>query len=184
MSIFLSAGHHFAPGKPDPGAIGNGYKESELTRELRGLIANEINYLGGLVILDKDTETLGEYIKRIQPGSGSVVCEIHFNASASASASGTECIFKQGADLDNRQLAGAISGAIARICGIMDRGAKDETSSHRGRLAILHTAAGLSCLPEICFISNKEDMAKYQANKRQVARGIAQILVEYDKKRF
>ena len=183
MSIFLSAGHHFAPAKPDPGAIGNNYKENELTRELRGLIANELNYLGAVVILDKDTETLGEYIGRIKPGGGSVVCELHFNASGNVSATGTECIFKAGADLNSRQLAGAISGAVARVCGIVDRGAKDETTSHRGRLGILHTAAGISCLPEICFISNKEDMARYQANKKELAKEIAKILLEYDAKK-
>lgn len=178
--IFLSAGHHFKPGKPDPGAIGNGYHENDLTKELRGLIANEIAYLGGQVIMDRDPETLGEYIARIKPGTGSVVCEIHFNASDSPTANGTECIYRDGADMANVELSRAIASVCAGTCGFTNRGAKSEVTSHRGRLAILHTAAGLSCLPEICFITNKSDIVKYQDNKKVLAKQIAKILVEFD----
>lgn len=182
--IFLSAGHHFKAGKADPGAVSNGYKENELTRELRDLAVAAILRKGGDVITDKDSETLGEYTSRIKPGSGSVVCEIHFNASANPQATGTESLFKTGADLMSRQLSAEISKMVSGLTGLRDRGAKSEEESARGKLAILRTKAGLSCLPEICFISNKTDMEKYQAAKHEIAECLADILIIYDAKRF
>lgn len=181
--IFLSAGHHFNPGKPDPGAVGNGYHENALTKELRDLIYTEILKRGGSVIMDKDSETLGQYLARIKPGSGSVLCEVHFNASANASATGTETIYRAGGNTDSVSLAKQTAQAVATIMGIPNRGAKDETQSHRGTLAVLHTAAGISVLPEICFISNPNDMAKYQINKQKIAEVFADLLVEFDKKK-
>lgn len=174
--IFLSAGHHNA----DPGAMGNGYKESELTKELRELIFAEIKRLGGNVILDKDFETLSQYIGRIKPGSGSVVCDLHFNASSNNSATGAECLYKNKANEDSISLSKEIAETISKSLGIKNRGAKSESQSARGRLAVLHTNAGISCLPEICFITNKTDMEAYQKKKKQVAACIAHILVAYD----
>jgi len=84
---------------------------------------------------------------------------------------------------DSIDLARKISNACARICGFTERGAKSEITSQRGRLGILHTAAGIACLPEICFISNTNDMSKYQANKKTLAKEIARILVEFDAKK-
>ena len=174
--IFLSAGHH----NKDAGAVANGFKESELTKELRDLIASEIKRIGGSVMLDNDNETLSEYIRRIKPGSGSVVCEVHFNASSSPNASGVECLHASGAGATSKNLSNEIASAVSNSLCITNRGAKSEAESARGRLAILRTNAGIACLPEICFITNKNDMESYQAKKSQVAVCIAHLLVRYD----
>lgn len=42
------------------------------------------------VIQDKDFETNSQYQRRIKPGSGSVIFDIHFNSGSPASG-GTEC---------------------------------------------------------------------------------------------
>lgn len=181
--IYLSAGHHFNPEKADPGAVSGKWKESELTQELRDLTLRELKKRGVSAITDKDYETLGQYISRIKPGSGSVVCEYHFNASDNKSATGTEAIYQRGADRVNRQLASEVSAVVAHLAGIKDRGAKPESESARGRLAILNTNAGISVLPEICFISNEMDMAKYQVAKHQIAESIAEILIKFDNMR-
>lgn len=175
--IFLSAGHF----NQDPGAVGNGYVERDLTIELRGLVLGEIQKLGGSVVLDDDRESLAKYISRIKPGFGSVVCELHFNAAGSASATGAEVLYPQSGSLLSIDLAKELTLAISSTLGIVSRGAKSESESHRGRLAILRTAAGISCLPEICFISSKSDMVAYQNNKKVLAKRIAEILVKYDK---
>lgn len=167
--IFLSAGHHNA----DPGAVGNGFKEADLCKELRGLIAKELDAKGYSYVLDKDSETLAQYTARIKPGSGSVVCEIHFNASANAIATGTEVLYPGNGSKENIAIAKDMSAQMARVMGIRDRGGKSESESARGRLAILRTGAGLSFLPEIGFISNKDDVAAYQKNKVALAKVIA-----------
>lgn len=176
--IYLSAGHNHKPVKPDPGAVGNGYKESDLTIELRDLIAKEITAKGYPFIIDKDAETLAEYVARIKPGSGSVVCEIHFNAGP-VSATGVEVLYRA-TDKDSKALADEMAFSLSHIMNMANRGGKDESMSHRGRLAILHTAAGTAVLPEICFISNKTDMEKYQKNKNAIAASIATLLIKYE----
>lgn len=176
--IYLSAGHHLA----DPGAVANGYKEADLARELRDIVVYEIKRAGGMVVIDDDRETLSQYINRIKPGSGSVVCDLHFNASENASATGTECLYKNNANSYSVGLSRDISEMVSRSLGIVNRGAKSESASHRGRLGILHTRAGIACLPEICFITNSRDLESYLAKRHQVASCLAHILMSYDDK--
>ena len=174
--IYLSAGHFFG----DPGAINaTGVKEADLTMELRSLIAAELTKLGASFVLDKDTENLSQYISRIKPGSGSVVCDIHFNA-GQPTANGVETLVKTGANHGENLLAAEINKVLVDVCGLRNRGVKTEADSHRGRLGILHTAAGISVLPEICFISNVSDLGRYQGKKEAVAKGIAAALKKYD----
>lgn len=181
--IFISAGHHFNAAGADPGAIatydGILYKEADLTLELRDLIAKELDILNASYITDRDHETLTQYLARIKPGAGSLVCDLHFNASANL-ATGTEVIVKQHANSNERKLATALCNAVAAEARIVNRGVKTEAQSHRGRLAVLNTAAGISILPELCFISNPKDLAAYQAVKAGIARRFAAILKYYD----
>lgn len=180
IMIFLSAGHNPKGKNQDPGAVANGKTEAELTVELRGLIAYEITHQNGSVIIDNDSERLAEYIKRIHPGSGSVVCEIHFNA-GTPSATGTESIVRVGAKKQETDLANSINGVIHKHADLNNRGVKIENKTPHKRLGILHTGAGISVLVEICFITNKTDLDKYQKAKKAISRDIAKLLIDYDK---
>ena len=80
--IFPSAGHNPNGLKPDPGAIGNGYREADLAVEFRNLVVSVLKAKKIAVITDKDDERLGDYLKRINTGNGSVVLEFHFDAAA------------------------------------------------------------------------------------------------------
>lgn len=173
--IFISAGHHNA----DPGAVGNGYKEADLTKELRDLTVKNLVALGGKFIVDNDYETLGQYLARITPGSGSVLCEFHFNAGP-PTATGAETLIPANPNKNEKALAKEINDTLVSIMGIKDRGVKTEADSQHKRLAVMHDGAGMSILPEICFISNADDMKRYQANKEQLARKMAEILIKYD----
>ena len=177
--IYLSAGHNKRLAGADPGATCGNIKEADLTIELRDLIIAELTGLQANFITDKDDETLLAYVARIKPGSGSVVCELHFNSSARL-ATGAEAIIKNEYSHVEKAIAVDISNAIATILGIINRGVKTEAQSHRGRLGILHTHAGISVLPEICFINNEIDMKQYHKNKNALARKFAELLIEYD----
>lgn len=183
--IFISAGHNKRLIGGDPGAIGVcGIKEADLTVELRNLIVEELKLLGADYRTDVDSETLSQYIARIKPGSRSVVCDLHFNSSVNL-ATGVEVIVKDGSSQLERKLANEICKMIAATCNVanerlVNRGVKSEAQSHRGRLGILHTNAGISVLPEICFINNPKDLQLYQANKVQVAQKLAMLLKMYD----
>jgi N-acetylmuramoyl-L-alanine amidase len=180
--IYLSAGHHLG----DSGAVSNSYKESQLCIELRDLVKIELDKAGYAYISDKDYETLSAYLNRIQPGSGSVLCEIHFNAAGSASATGVEVIYpekeyhKTNHHSESTQLAKELSKEIAEALKLANRGAKKESQTARKSLAVLKSKAGISVLPEICFISNPGDMEAYQRNKGKVAKIIASYLIHYE----
>lgn len=180
--IYISAGHHLK----DPGAVGNGYQEYKLCIELRDMVIAELQKSHADYIADKDYETLSAYLNRIQPGSGSVLCELHFN-SASSEATGVEVIYPTRAYGHtnhveaSKELAQTLSAEIAEALGIKNRGVKTEADTARKRLAVLQTKAGISILPEICFLSNVVDMERYQRNKDKVAKVIAQYLIYYEK---
>lgn len=177
--IFLSAGHNAkAAFKPDPGAVGNGFKEGLLTIELRDLVAAELKSMGVSYITDTDNETLSQYLNRIKPGNASVVIEYHFNA-ASPEATGTETIIGDDADRFDTAFAKELTDSTANIIGINNRGVKKEKESHRGRLGLMRKQ-GIVALPEVCFISNAEDMRKYQATKYSLAKAHALIIKKYE----
>ena len=171
--IYLSAGHHLN----DPGAIANGARENKLTIELRDLTLQHIP--AAQVITDKDTETLAQYINRIQPGSGSVLLEYHFDAGG-PSATGMTIIVADNANADSRAFAADLAATGSRILGIRNRGVIAEKQSARGRLGILHTGAGIAALAEVCFITNTDDLAHYNNAKQKLAKAWADLLIKYD----
>lgn len=177
---FPSAGHH----QKDPGAVYNGRQENLETSKFRDLLVNELKALNIKTITDKDHETNREYQNRIKPGAGSVVLDIHFNASASQSSTGTECLVNA-RDFANPnslsyQMATEICNATATILGIKNRGVKAENTTRHGKLGILHQGAGCSVLWEICFISNIGDMVKYDVFREKLAKEVAKICKKYD----
>lgn len=174
---YISAGHHNA----DPGAVANGYKESDLTKDARNTI---VSYLDTrTVIQDKDFETNSQYQRRIKPGSGSVIFDIHVNA-GNPTAGGTECYVnaKDFADKNSLsyKMADEISKTTSRILGIRNRGVKADNQSQHSRIGILNLGSGISVLWEICFISSVIDMQNYIQNKDELLKSIAAILEKYD----
>lgn len=180
MSVFISAGHNPKGIKVDPGAIGNGYREADLTVEFRDLVISELKKLNlPKIIVDNDTETLAEYLNRIKPGSGSVVLEFHFDASGSKTSSGASAIVGVDADRLDRSFAQELVDKTAGVLMIKNRGVILETASHRGRLGLMREEGTVSLL-EICFITNPDDIKRYQENKLILAKEIAKIIFKYE----
>ena len=175
--IFISAGHHLK----DPGAVSGSYIERDLAIELRNLVVANLKKLNAPYITDNDSETLGQYLARIKPGNGSVVLELHWNAAMSLVASGTEVLIADSHNQISKDLANEFASGISNILQIKNRGVKTERESARGRLAFVREA-GATCLIEMCFISNKTDMANYQKSKYLIATFIAKTLIKYEAK--
>jgi len=186
--IILSAGHSNNP-KRDMGAAGNGYIEGELAVELRWLIFKELEVLGICPELDKNDSILSDsinYFKNIITDK-SIVVDLHWNA-ASPTATGTEVFVpKEPSDFEV-ELAHKIAQCISDTLGIPLRGktkgylgVKTENLSARGSLGWMKLNAE-NILPEICFITNKSDMEKYQLNKKKLAFKLANILYTYANK--
>lgn len=180
--IFISAGHNSQSitVKADPGAINkHGVKEGDLTIEFRDLVCRELDLLGARYTTDYKEETLQMYLNRIQTGNGSVVIEFHFDAGPE-SATGTTSLIEVDADRLDRAFAKELSDATANILRIRNRGTKSEADTRHKRLALMKEN-GIICLLELCFITNDEDLKKYNLRKKELARAIAQIILKYEK---
>ena len=175
LTTFLSAGHSDI----DPGAVANGFKESDLTKELRSMVTEHLKAANHRFITDDDDESNRQYQNRIKPGNGSVLLDFHFNAGP-PSATGTEVIISNVANDNSRLFARELVDGASRILGIRNRGVKGESGSQHSRVGILHLDAGIASLVEVCFITNEQDIAAYQVNKERLAAFYAKTLKKYD----
>lgn len=184
--IFKSAGHSAVKGKNyDPGAVGKTtgtiqVTEAELTQDFENLVLAELTKKGFKYITDEPDESLAEYLRRIQTGSGSVVLESHFDAAASSSATGTTAIIGNDADRLDKAFAKELVDATSSILGIRNRGIITEVQSARGRLGLMREQ-GIVALLELAFISNPKDIEAYHKNKHKLATKIADIVIKYEK---
>lgn len=182
--IFISAGH--TRKGTDSGAVGNGYKEGDLAAELRDLIVAELGSMNVKPIVDDDKNALQQTINRFraQLTPTAILLDIHFNA-ATPQAKGVETFIPNQFTPFERELAEELSAVCADIIGTNVRtggmkipGVKLEKESARGTLAWMRQT-GENVLLEVCFISNKDEIEKYQFKKAEVAKALAYILYTF-----
>ena len=169
MRILLIAGH----GAGDCGAIGNGYRESDLTRELVKMIGSLLNPYASVTIYDTNRNAF----KDLKQGSFKVgqfdyALEVHFNAFSKASAKGTEIYVTT---------AEKTIGVEKRIMQNLSKffTLRDSDGVKVKDFAVIRNlkAKGISsALLEVCFITNSEDMKIYQGSKVQIAKAITEAL--------
>lgn len=160
--LFVICGH----GAGDPGACSGGYSEAERVRAL----ASRMKALGGSEVQIGDTSRnwyADNGIGRGDCPAGVPVIELHMD-SAVASARGGHAIIKAGFDPDS------YDNALANFIGSMFPG-RSKLIVGRNDLANPNRAAAVGVnyrLLECCFISNSEDLAKFNGNLDAVAKGI------------
>lgn len=183
--VLISAGHSNVPGR-DRGAAGNGYIEGELAVDFRNLLIPELLKLGIDVHKDIDNSILSETISdfKLNVSSDTISIDIHWNAGP-ATATGTEVLIPESNSSIERNLAKDIADTISRILNIPLRGnykglkgVKTEAESQHKKLGFMRLN-GETILIEMCFISNKSDMDKYQDNKKLLAKEIANLICQY-----
>ena len=160
--IFVIPGH----GAGDSGAVGNGYQEQERVRAL----ATRIKALGG------DSVTLADFSRNYYADNGisslsipsdTQIIELHMD-SATASARGGHVIIYSGFEPDE------YDEALAKFIGSFMPG-RSVLISRRSDLANPARAAAKGYgyrLMECGFISNTSDVAKFNSNMDDLARGI------------
>jgi N-acetylmuramoyl-L-alanine amidase len=183
--IFISSGHSTRQGR-DRGASGNGFIEGVEAAEFRKLLVIELQKLGQLPIVDVDNSILSETLAffRNKTKNDSIVLDIHFN-SGPVTATGTETLIPINNTEFELNLARSLSRIMATTLDIPLRGnyagmkgVKSELESHHGRLGWMRLN-GENVLIEICFISNPNDMKKYQQNKQTLAKEMAKIISNF-----
>lgn len=167
--MFLSAGHS----NTDPGAVGNGLKEADVAVEIRNIVSFYLTRMGVKHELDGTGTAnvpLSAAVKKARNHAVSV--EFHCNASANAKATGCEVLC---AKKDNARAA-KICEAIARTLGIKNRGVKPENAGQHHRLAFVQ-AGGM--IVELFFITNKDDVDRWNGSKWLLGKAIAEALAEF-----
>lgn len=176
--IYLLAGHTPKGINQDPGAVGNGYREADLTMELRNLVADKLRAMGYQVHEDDDTQRLQQVLDSINAYESDIVFDIHFNAGGGT---GVECIVPERSTELERELANKVNVMISTMLRLKNRGVKGESETARKRIAVMREN-GINCLLETCFIDNKTDITQYQLRKSDVATELALIISEFEDK--
>ena len=172
MKITVTAGH----GAGDPGAVApTGETEAALMTELRDLVAMKLRDAGHTVKTDgaRWQNLPLVHALTLVPGSD-VAIELHTNAHSNPAATGVEVVSLPA----QRELARTIARRIAHVLELPVRGAGgwiDQGQTARGRLGFVR-AGGL--VVEVFFLSNPQDLAKYQARKWLVASAIVAALTQ------
>ena len=178
FNILGIAGH----GAGDPGASGNGYKEADKTREFISLLKDELSCYANVYVYPTDRNAykdikagvfkkiLNEYFPNVK---FDYVYEGHFNC-FNISAYGAECFVvpeEKGITVEQEYMKRMDKYFKLRDNDNIFDGVKRE------RFLVIKTlkAMGISgSLHEMCFIDNSNDMKIYEANKKAIAKDVAE----------
>lgn len=163
--MFLSAGHSTS----DPGAVGFGRKEADIAVDFRNILSSCLADLRVAHTVDGRglaNTPLKDAI--IEARKHSIAMEFHCNAGP-PTATGVEVL----CGADDNVIAARICAAISSSLGIRNRGVKPEGAGQHKRLGFVQ-AGGM--IVELFFISNKDDLAKYDVLKWKCARAVAEVL--------
>ena len=172
MKILLIAGH----GDGDCGAIGCGYKEADLTREVVTLVKSKLSSYAAVEVADMSVNWFNNKAKL--PLSGvDYVLEVHFNAcvndvEGNGATTGTEIyvtLNEKGTTVEENIIKGIAS------LGLRNRGVR-----RKNWAVITHCKnRGISsALLEVCFIDDADDMKIYKAKKDSIAEAITKGIVD------
>ena len=171
--LFIIPGH----GDGDCGAVGNGYQEAERVRAL----AQRIKDFGGDNVLLSDFNLNSYRSNIIGKGlvpKGYIILELHMDSSKNSSAKGGHVIINANFKADE------YDEALAKMISEMFPG-RSETIVGRTDLANVNRAATKGYnyrLMECGFISNAEDIQKFNSKMDELAKGILKCFDEISNK--
>lgn len=176
LNILLIAGH----GDGDPGAIGNGYHEADLTREMLNMVQKILSKYANVTVFDTKKNPY-KYFKanKFDFKKYGYVFEIHFNAAANdregdGKTTGTEILVhptEKGASVEK-----AILKNIEAL-GFRNRGVKVRNNLQNMNLCKGSQNVSYALL-ETCFIDDKDDMDLYAKKKSAIALAVTEGIVE------
>lgn len=176
LKILIIAGHGGSP--YDSGAVGYGYREADLTRELAKLVVSNLKKYATVDLYDTSKDAYRECLKgTFNVGSYDYVLELHFNA-FNGNAYGSECYVttrEEGISVEQEIMKRMDKYFTLRDNDSIFDGVKREN------FLVINTLKnrGISgSLLEVCFIDNYNDMLTYQKNKGNIALDIAEGIAE------
>ena len=180
MRIAVCIGHGKSKtGGYDSGAVGGGYHEFRLAKEIGRYAAEELAlYACEVDVINLNGEAyLTDRINYINKGSYDLALEIHLNAGGGT---GSEVYYKH-KDAAGRNLAAAVSEGIAVSLGIKDRGAKVKLSGDVDYFGFVRCVKCQSLLVETVFIDTASDRKKVVTveGQKQCGQAVAKAVAEF-----
>jgi hypothetical protein len=174
--IFISAGHGGTEqGNLDRGSVVGSTTEAQEMILLRDQVVPELRSRGFEVLSVPDDLSLSQTIQWINARDrvGDVALEIHADAFSNPDVRGATAFYiannterKNHADL-------LLLALIRRVPQLPNRGAKPDTSTGVGRISFCRDTTLPSILMEVGFLSNPDDRALLQKQRRDIALGLA-----------
>jgi N-acetylmuramoyl-L-alanine amidase len=175
-TIAIDPGH----GGKDPGAVGNGLKEKDLTLAISLKVAELLRAQKLNVIMTRTADTFVDLSPARTPKCDLSI-SVHVNAGGGQGLETWVSLFNQPAK--SKQLGQAIQNNIRKLVPFRDRGVKTKANSKNNAdyLYMLRSAKGVPVLIECGFIDNITDanILKNAANLNKIAEGIANGVFEY-----
>lgn len=172
MKILLIAGH----GNGDVGAVGNGYKEADLTREVVKLLKTPLSKYATVDIADTSVNWFSSRSKLNAKGYDYVL-EIHFNAiKAETVADGAT----KGVEIYVTEAEKSVTVEQKIVDNISTLGYKNRGVKRKNYSVIKHVKnQGVSsALLEVCFIDDIDDMRIYTTKKNDIINAIVKGIVD------
>jgi N-acetylmuramoyl-L-alanine amidase len=169
MRIFVSAGHTLQ-GK-GTGAVGF-VNESQENRVLGKYVVEYLKKMGHEADyheVNSASDYINQQAKKANEKAYDVVVQIHFNASNSASANGTEVLYRSS---KGKVYAQRVQDKLKTV--FKDRKIKHDINDLKRDLGWLRLTNSPAILIETCFVSSKSDTDKYIADKEKISRLIAE----------
>ena len=176
MKVFINPGHALN-GSPDPGACGNGLRESDIAANVGKLVADYLTAAGVEVVGVLQDDSLSYVVSTANNSGADIFISIHCNAAGNTSADGTETWYCYGST-GGEKLAECIQSQIVDSLEMIDRGIREAKPGRNGLYVLTNTDA-VAVLVELAFISNEDDARLLRDNQDDFARAIARGVTDY-----
>ena len=171
--VFIDAGH----GGSDPGALGFGYRESDLNLQIAKKIESKLKSRGIDVKMSRTSDiyySLSERAEMANDYGADAFVSIHQNSAESTSANGIETYYNRNKE-EEKPLSNDVQTQVINKTGATNRGVKN------AGFTVLVKSNMISALVECGFISNESEVKNLSDSDYQdkLATGIADGIENY-----
>ena len=171
--VFIDAGH----GGSDPGALGFGYRESDLNLQVAKKVESKLKSKGIDVKMSRSSDiyySLSERAEMANDYGADAFVSIHQNSAESASANGIETYYNRNKE-EEKPLSNDVQTQVINKTGATNRGVKN------AEFTVLVKSNMISALVECGFISNESEVKNLSDSDYQdkLATGIADGIENY-----
>jgi len=182
--IFISAAHGgYEDGILDPGVVLPNTTEAAEMIQVRNLVVAELRSRGLAVLSVPDdlsaAQTLSWINSRCRPED--VALEIHAGAYSDPKVRGSAVFYIAQNQARRADAELVLLGLRRRVPQLPSRGVKPDTESPTGQLPFARSLSCPSLQMEIGYLSNAQDLAIIQGQRRDVALGIADGLASWSR---